>query len=179
MTSTSVSNAPAATSIADSLRKLTPRWLPHAEDLERFFDRWARAWDSHSLDELDALITDDITWEDPAMHGATVHGRAEFRAFTETFFRAFPDVAFESIGMPYLDFDGTGLGVRWRMTGTFTGPLEIWSKNFAGEPPTIAPTGERFEIEGIDLYELHDGLVSDYTILYDLTALSQQLGLLS
>jgi steroid delta-isomerase-like uncharacterized protein len=179
MTSTPVSDPPAAPSIADSLRELTPCWLPRAEELERFFDRWATAWDARSLDELDALITDDITWEDPAMHGATVHGRAEFRAFTETFFRAFPDVAFASIGTPYVDLDGSGLGVRWRMTGTFTGPLEIWSKNFAGEPPTIPPTGKRFEIEGIDLYKLSDGLVGDYTILYDLTELSQQLRLLS
>jgi steroid delta-isomerase-like uncharacterized protein len=165
--------------LQDDLRQLTPRWLPRAEELHTFFARWERAWDSHDLSALDELVTDDIAWEDPAMHGATVHSRAEFRAFTETFFRAFPDVAFESIGTPYLDLDGTGLGIRWRMTGTFTGPLEIWSKSFVGEPPTLPPTGEHFEIEGIDLYELRDGLVSDYTILYDLTALSQQLGLLS
>ena len=179
MTSTPVSDPSAATSIADSLRQLTLRWLPRADEVQSFFDHWAAAWDAHSLDELDALITDDITWEDPAMHGAIVHGRAEFRAFTETFFRAFPDVAFASIGEPYVDLDGSSLGVRWRMTGTFTGPLEIWSNSFADEPPTIAPNGKRFEIDGIDLYKLRDGLVSDYTILYDLTALSQQLGLLS
>jgi steroid delta-isomerase-like uncharacterized protein len=178
MTSTSVDDPPAATPIADSLQQLAPRWLPRANELQSFFDRWAAAWDAHSLDQLDTLITDDITWEDPAMHGAIVHGRAEFRAFTETFFHAFPDVNFQSIGTPYLDLDGSGVGIRWRMTGTFAGPLEIWSKNLAGEPPTIPPTGERFAIEGVDLYKLRDGLVSDYAILYDLTALSQQLGLL-
>jgi steroid delta-isomerase-like uncharacterized protein len=177
--SATIGDPPATTSIEDSLRELTPHWLPRAGELQTFFEHWARAWDSHSLDALDQLITEDIAWEDPAMHGASVRGKAEFRAFTETFFRAFPDVAFAAIGTPFLDLDGAWLGIRWRMTGTFTGPLQIWSKNFAGEPPTIAPTGESFAIEGIDLYRLRDGLVSDYTIFYDLTALSQQLGLLS
>lgn len=169
---------PPADRLQDDLRQLTPRWLPRTEELWTFFERWERAWDSHDLSALDALITDDITWEDPAMHGATVHSRTEFRAFTETFFRAFPDVAFATIGTPFLELDGASLGIRWRMTGTFTGPLEIWSKQPTGEPPTIAPTGHRFAIEGVDLYLLRDGLLSDYTILYDLTSLSLQLGLL-
>lgn len=173
-----IASDPPADRLQDDLRQLTPRWLPRAGELRTFFERWAQAWDSHSLDALDELVTEDITWEDPAMYGASVQGRAEFRAFTATFFRAFPDVAFAVIGTPFFDLDGAWLGIRWRMTGTFTGPLEIWSKNFAGEPPSIAPTGESFAIEGIDLYRLRDGLVSDYTILYDLTALSQQLGLL-
>jgi hypothetical protein len=169
---------PPADRLRDDLRQLTPRWLPRAGELQTFLERWERAWDSHDLSALDELITEDIIWEDPAMHGATVNGKAEFRAFTETFFRAFPDVAFTATGAPFLDLDGASLGIRWRMTGTFTGPLEIWSKNPTGEPPTIAPTGHRFAIEGVDLYLLRDGLLSDYTILYDLTSLSLQLGLL-
>ena len=112
------------------------------------------------------------------MRGETVYGRSEFRAFTETFFLAFPDVHFEGVGVPYLDLKGLGLGLRWRMTGTFTGDLTLWGKQFGATPPAVAPTGRRFDIEGIDLYELRDGLVFNYTILYDLPGMSQQLGLL-
>jgi hypothetical protein len=57
------------------------------------------------------------------MRGETVQGRAEFTAFTETYFRAFPDVRLEVIGPPYLPLKGTRLAVRSRMTGTVTRPI--------------------------------------------------------
>ena len=55
-------------------------------------------------------MTEDITWEDPAMFGETVHGKAEFRAFTQTLFRGIPDVRFEGIGAPYIPLEGDGDG---------------------------------------------------------------------
>jgi hypothetical protein len=113
------------------------------------------------------------------MHGETVRGRAQFRAFTETFFRAFSDVTFQGIGTPFVDLAGAWMGVRWRMTGTFTGELQIWSKQLGTSPAMIAPTGNSFDIEGIDLYELRDGALANYTIHYDLLEFSQQLGLFS
>ncbi len=71
------------------------------------------------------------------MFGETVHGRAEFRAFTESFLRALPDVRFDGIGAPYLATDGNGLAVSWRMTGTFTGELDWWGKRFGANPPAF------------------------------------------
>lgn len=166
------------------LRDLTTRWLPRAGELRCFLERWGQAWNSHNLEELEKLVAADVSWDDPAMHGQPVHGRAEFRAFAETFFRAFPDVSFQAIGTPYVDLEGTGIGIRWRMTGTFTGELAIWGAHSHAQPsaaqlPTVPPTGKHFEIEGLDLYELRDGMVSNYSILYDLMELSRQLGLFS
>ncbi len=59
------------------------------------------------------------------------------------------------------------------MTGTFTGDLQLWGK------PALAyaPTGRRVEIEGVDVYELRDGLICHWMIHYDLLGLSQQFGL--
>jgi steroid delta-isomerase-like uncharacterized protein len=165
--------------LEDDLRGIPAHWLPRAEELRGFLERWEQAWNAHDLDVLEQMVTEDITWEDPAMHGETVHGRAEFRAFAETLFRAFPDVDLQGIGTPYFDLEGTGLGLRWQMTGTFTGELAIWSKHLGSAGPTIPPTGERFDLEGIDLYEFRDGMICNYSILYDLTTFSQQLGLLS
>jgi len=174
-------DVPAATleRLSEDLRELSPRWQPRVQELRDFLERWEEAWNTHDLDTLQERVSEDITWEDPAMHGETVHGRAQFRAFTETFFRAFPDVAFQGIGTPFVDLAGTWMGIRWRMTGTFTGELQIWSKQLSAEPATIAPTGNGFDIEGIDLYELRDGMLANYCIHYDLLGLSQQLGLLS
>jgi steroid delta-isomerase-like uncharacterized protein len=162
----------------DRVQELSGRWLPRADELRSFVSRWERAWNSHDLDELEELVTEDITWEDPAMLGETVHGRAEFRAFTETLFRGLPDVRFDGIGAPYLALEDERLALRWRMTGTFTGDLALWGKRFGPTAPAFAPTGRRVDIEGVDLYEFRDGLICRWIIVYDLFGLSQQLGLL-
>jgi hypothetical protein len=163
----------------EDLRELAPRWQPRAQELRDFLERWERGWNTHDLDALVEMVSENITWEDPAMHGETVHGRAEFGAFADGFFRAFPDVTFEGAGTPLVDLAGAWMGVRWRMTGTFTGELQIWSRQTDAPPARIAPTGNSFDIEGIDLYELHDGVLANYCIHYDLLGLSQQLGLFS
>ncbi len=147
------------------------------QELRDFSGPWVTAWNSHDLDALDALVTEDVTWDDPAMRGETVHGRAEFKAFAETFFRAFPDVQVESIGDPYLRLDGSGFAVRSRMTGTFAGELTLWTKP-PGKLPAIEPTGRSFDTKAVDLYELRDGRVSDWTLVYDLASFAQQIGLM-
>lgn len=163
--------------LEEDLQALPERWLPRVNELREFSVRWLEAWNSHDLDALETLVTEDITWEDPAQFGETVHGRAEFRAFTEDLFRGIPDVRFDPIGVPYVPLEGNGLAVRWRMTGTFTGDLALWGKSFGPNRPAYAPTGRSVDIEGVDLYEFRDGLLSRWTIVYDLFGLSRQLGL--
>ena len=163
--------------LGEDLGAVSARWSPRAGELHGFLERWESAWGAYDLDALEQLVTQDITWDDPAMHGQTVHGRAQFRAFTETFFGAFPDVAFEGIGTPFVDLGGAWLGIRWRMSGSFTGELAIWGADPGAA--MIPPTGNTFELEGVDLYDLHDGQVRNYSIVYDLLEFSQQLGLFS
>jgi predicted ester cyclase len=140
---------------------------------EHFGDPWEEAWNSHDLDALETMVTEDVTWEDPAMLGKTVHGRSEFREFSEAFFAAFPNVRVEGLGTPYLSLEGTGFGLRTRMTGTFSGELVPW-----GSDSPLAPNGRRFDVDCVELYELRDGLVSHWTLSYDLLGMSRQLGLL-
>jgi hypothetical protein len=142
------------------------------------FGRWEVAWNTHDLDLLETLVAEDIVCRDPAMFGQTVEGRAEFRAFIETLFDAFPDVHFASTGAFYLALEGNGIALPWRMTGTFTGEMAVWSKNPGSEASTTAPTGRSFDLEGVDLYEFRDGLLSNYSIVYDLLGFSAQIGLL-
>jgi ketosteroid isomerase-like protein len=153
------------------------RWSARAEELADFLGRWETAWNTHDLDLLTSLVTEDIVWEDPAMFGETVHGRGEFRAFTAILLDAFPDVHFEGIGEPYLALEGAGLTLPWRMTGTFTGELAHWGERYRAKRPTWAPTGRRLDLTGVDLYEFRDGLISNWTISYDLYGFCQQVGL--
>jgi hypothetical protein len=153
---------------------------PLLDRLEKddFFERWETAWNTHDLGLLETLVTEDIVWEDPAMFGETVHGRGEFRAFNEMLFRAIPDVRFEGTGDLYPSLAGNGLALPWRMTGTFTGELAFWGKRYGSKPPAWAPTGRALDIQGVDLYEFREGLISKWTIVYDLYGFSQQVGLL-
>ena len=68
-----------ATDLLEQLRGglpgLSERWLPRAGELSDFFERWGTAWNTHDLDQLEALVTEDIVCEDPAMFGETAHGR--------------------------------------------------------------------------------------------------------
>lgn len=160
------------------LQGFSERWLARAEELSTYLERWEMAWNTHNVDELEALVTEDIVCEDPAMFGETAHGRGEFRAFVELFFRAFPDIRLESTGTLYPALEGTGMALPWRMTGTFTGELAFWGRRYGAEPPSFAPTGRPIDILGIDLYEFRDGLISSHTLLYDLYDFSQQIGLL-
>jgi steroid delta-isomerase-like uncharacterized protein len=154
------------------------RWSARAEQLADFLDRWETAWNTHDLDLLSSLVSSDVVWEDPAMFGETVHGRDRFRAFTAILFNAFPDVHFEGIGEPYLALEGEGLSLPWRMTGTFTGELASWGERHMARHVTWAPTGRSLDITGVDLYEFRDGLISGWTISYDLYGFCQQVGLL-
>ncbi len=171
-----------ATDLLEQLRGglhgFSERWLPRAGELDDFLGRWETAWNTHNLDELEALVTGDIVCRDPAMFGQIVESRAEFRAFIETLFQAFPDAHFEGTGAFYLALEGNGIALPWRMTGTFTGELTVWSKNPSSESPATAPTGQAFDLEGVDLYEFRDGLLSNYSIVYDLLSFSAQIGLL-
>ncbi len=167
-----------ADQLEGGLEGFSERWLPRAGELDALLARWETGWNTHDLDLLETAITDDIVWEDPAMMGETVHGRAEFRAFTEILFRAIPDVHFDEFGEMHLALEGTGLAFLWRMTGTFTGELAFWGRRYGSNPPAWAPTGRRLSIRGVDMYEFRDGLISNWKIVYDLFGLAQQLGLL-
>jgi steroid delta-isomerase-like uncharacterized protein len=168
---------PGVEEFKQSLGELRERWLSGGEEVLGWAGRWLEAWNTQDLDALTDMVTDDVVWEDPAMFGETVHGRAEFRAFSESFLRAFPDVRFDPIGAPYLGTEGMRLGVSWRMTGTFTGELTWWGKRYRPNPPAFAPTGRQVDLEGVDLYEFRDGLLAHWTIVYDLLGLSRQIGL--
>ncbi|BCI87650.1 hypothetical protein NIIDMKKI_28560 [Mycobacterium kansasii] len=138
--------------------------------LRNWAEKWLKAWNSHDVDAVTAVVTDDIVYEDPSMFGQHIIGKPDFGAFLQMFWRAFP-MLFRDPGSPYLALLGTGVAVPYRVTGTFTGDL------YGPSPLTLAPTGRRADITGVDLYEFRDGLLSHWISVIDGLALAQQLGL--
>jgi predicted ester cyclase len=91
------------------------------------------------------------------------------RAFTAAMWRAMPDMRFEEpFGLFHAE-EGERAAAPWRMTATFSGPME---------PPGFAPTGDRIEVEGVDVFELRDGKVARLWTHYDAMEIARRLGVL-
>lgn len=108
---------------------------------------------------------EELIHEDLVEHGALgdeAGGRDDARRTVGGFRAAFPDLSLE---IADLVGDGEHVVLRWLGTGTHTGP-------FMGAPPT----GNRVEIEGIDIYRVVDGRVVEHWGYPDVPALMGQLG---
>ena len=139
-----------------------------AEFVHSFLERWLAGWNEHDTDALVSLCTEDVLWEDPALPRPE-RGRQAVREYLDTTWTMLPDIAFTAPEPPMASLDdGPHAAVVWRMTATMLGP-DPW----AG----FAPTGKRMDVDGIDIYEFRDGLVSHYRGRYDLSEVARQLGL--
>ena len=138
------------------------------EWIRDFARRWIDAWNSHEVDRVLALMSEDIEYRDDAWAKA-MRGHADVREFLEAGWRAFPDMTFELLGGPYVIPGEPRAAFHWRGWATHTGPLD---------PPGFAPTGRRWEQDGVDLHEYRDGRVCKLRITVDVLSISRQLGLM-
>jgi glyoxylase-like metal-dependent hydrolase (beta-lactamase superfamily II)/predicted ester cyclase len=88
------------------------------------------------------------------------------RDFIGELLDAFPDLDFEVVSTTT---EGERCAVQWRFTGTFAGP---------GSVNGIAPTGDRVEMEGIDLLTIRDGLIQSNDAFPDSISLPRQIGMM-
>lgn len=90
----------------------------------------------------------------------------EVRAYFAELFAAFPDWQME-----VLDVAGSRgrAAVRWRATGTFTGP---------GRFQGLAPTGAAIDIQGCDMVSVEDGEIVENNAYINGAQVAQQLGVL-
>jgi steroid delta-isomerase-like uncharacterized protein len=136
--------------------------------VNNFVERWVAGWNAHDADQLLSLCTDDIRWYDPVLP-ETIQGHEPIREFLASTWRGFPDLTFEIVGTPYVQFAEEAAALHWRVHGTMLGPIE---------PPGVAPTGARVEGDGMDLYGFRGGQLSEYTTVYDLAGWMRAMGLL-
>lgn len=140
-----------------------------------FAERWVDRWNAHAVEDILALVSEDVSWEDPVME-QTAHGRDAAREYISTLFRAFPDIEWAMPGALHVAPEGSGAdGVTrvaqvWVCRGTVLGPLD---------PPGFAPTGRAFELRGVDLWDLrhHDGRLCRVTSHYDALGWARDVGL--
>jgi hypothetical protein len=97
--------------------------------------RWEAAWNSHDHHQVAALCTDDVECVDPTV---PTLGRGAGASATQM----------KAV-------------LRWRFTGTMTGPLS---------PPGFGRTGRHMEIRGYDDLEFRGELVCRVEGVYDVNA---------
>jgi steroid delta-isomerase-like uncharacterized protein len=132
------------------------------QDVETLFARRQQAWDSRDAEALTADHGENGTIVSPIFR--TVQGRPEIRESYRSLFTRFPD--WTLTGQPLL-IDGTRVAQPFRVEATHSG-------DFMG----LAGSGRRFDIEGMLLFEMQDGLIAYERRYYDFTGLLIQLGVL-
>ena len=136
--------------------------------VEDFVTRWEAAWNSHDPDQLLALMTDDIVYDDSAWP-TTMRGHDAVREFLEFVWRGSPDLRFEMTDGPYVLPGEAKAAFYWHGSGTQSGPID---------PPGYAPTGRRIQFEGADFHEYRDGRVCRLRIVFDMMDIGRQMGTL-
>ena len=101
------------------------------------------------------------------LHGQFGPGRREEVASNASeMLKAFPDLRFEVLD---LIAEGETAVSRWRLRGTFTGP---------GKFMGFRPTGAAFDLEGLDIAKVADGMIKRIDGYADAMTVARQLGLM-
>ncbi len=127
------------------------------------------AFNAHDADGFVAVMTEDVVFEHSAAP-ALMHGRTEVSAFyRDNIWKAFPDLTLELMDGPFFHLHAPRISFNWLAAGTHTGPLD---------PPGLAPTGKRVEMDVREIAEIRDGLASRIRLVVDMADLMRQLGVL-
>jgi predicted ester cyclase len=132
------------------------------DEAVKFFDHQQTCWNNRDADSLAKLHTVDGTIISPIFR--TVQGQLDILASYRTLFATFPD--WQYIGQRLL-VDGTHVAQEFLVQATHSG-------EFMG----LRGTGRKFDIQGVRLMEMRDGLISFERRYYDFTGLLIQLGIL-
>jgi steroid delta-isomerase-like uncharacterized protein len=131
--------------------------------LDGFCDRWLAAFNTRQTAAVLALTTGDVLWDDQVFWPHPCHGHTELAAYLDKIWTVMPDVEFTE-RQRFFAPDGSQGIVLFRQRGS-------------GPPGPAA--GERFEIEGCDIFlEFRDGLLSHYQAEYELSEMMRQLNML-
>lgn len=117
---------------------------------ERDLDAMVAVWKAGGTDHLYGMV-------DLSVPGG-------LREWFGNMFRAIPDFKMEVTDMVAY---GDKAAVRWKATGTFTGP---------GKFEGLSATGASVQMEGLDLLTIRDGLIQENQAYTNATELARQLG---
>lgn len=128
--------------------------------------RLLAAWNERDIERFVGMLSEDVEWYDPAMPRPPARGRAEVRAFAESVLEAFPDFRYDVEGPILTAADASRCAIIWRISATHENVLR---------PMGFAPTGRRVDIEGVDVLDIRDGVVTRIRTAFDPVLAGEQL----
>lgn len=124
------------------------------------------AWSLHEPDRVDAIFTNDATYEDVA--GGQVHcGKAEIKQLLQAAFTFAPDFR---VTLRSLVVAGETATTEWEIEGTQTGPAGV------GQVGELPATGRTFRLRGASVLVFRHGRIAHVTDYYDMATFLRQLG---
>jgi steroid delta-isomerase-like uncharacterized protein len=132
------------------------------DEAVRFFTIQQKEWNDRDAEALARSYTNDGTIVSPIFR--TVQGSEAILGSFRSLFTTFPD--WEYVGQQLL-VDGSHVAQQFRVQATHSG-------EFMGLPGS----GRKFDIQGVRLIEMRDGLIAYERRYYDFTGLLIQLGVL-
>lgn len=159
-TATKVQEAAASVQRATSGR----RKRISGEKAEAVVRRYFQAIDAHRVDEAAAMWAPDGR-EDVRGQGLFI-GPDGVREFIGGLIEALPDMRMQVLETTTQD---ERCVAHWRLTGTFAGP---------GTLSGVAPTGDRLELEGLDMLTVRNGLIQSNDAFTDTMELTRQIGMM-
>ncbi|WP_285034348.1 nuclear transport factor 2 family protein [Mycolicibacterium sp. lyk4-40-TYG-92] len=132
------------------------------EFLRDFGTRWGAAWNSHSTEQVLALLHPEIVWDDTVFWPHVISGIDDMPKYVDMIWKVMPDVHFEEVQFFTAVDDGRALFL-FKQSGT--GPARYGSG--------------RFDTYGCDIFlEFREGLLSRYLAQYEITEMMRQYGAL-
>lgn len=135
-----------------------------AENIEVVREFHQRVLTEKDLNAAEELVAEDYVEHNPALPGGELAGRDNLVEFWTDLFGAFPDLWIKEE-----DAFAEGATVVTRHVGRGT---------HEGAFKDLDPTGNEFEIDGIDVYVVDDGQIVESWISLDMFGLMQQLGVI-
>jgi steroid delta-isomerase-like uncharacterized protein len=120
------------------------------------------AWSKGDVEGVLACMAPDVVYEDVGLQQVFT-GREGMRGFAEVLLAAIQDLTWT----PQRIFaSGSCVSTEWRLTGTQTGDF-----------PGIPATGKFFDIPGVSVTEVANGLIRGQRDYWNMLDLLQQLGI--
>ena len=134
-------------------------------ELEKVIAAYGEAWNSHNVEAILAMHTEDSVFENHTSGGAGV-GKDAIRQILKEVFAAFPDIRFDA-RRTYVR-DGV-VTQEWTATGTLAIP-------YTKGTTTVQPTGKRVSWNGIDVIPFAGILVARKDVYVDSVGFLRALG---
>ena len=131
--------------------------------VRRWFDELFNRGDLAVADEI---LADGVSYDGPqSLSPSDVTGPTDIKAYVETYQTAFPDLYYTVEDITATDGE---VRVRWSAMGTHENDL------FG-----IEPTGEGFTVDGINVFSVADGRITDVYAQWDTLKMVQELGVVA